>query len=341
MSPTFVGVAIGGTKCSVSLARYQEDPPEWIGREEIQTKGGPDDVLKALIDITERLVADAGCSAPARIGIVCGGPLDEELGLVLSPPNLPGWDRYDVVSPFAKRFSTSARLMNDANAGALAEWAWGATRGTRNCVFLTMGTGMGAGLILNARVHVGVKGLAGEVGHWRLAPDGPLGYDKHGSFEGFCSGGGIALWAIERARVALASGRPTLLAGDEGKLANISARSAAEAALAGDRLAQELWSDVGDRLGAGLALIIDILNPEIIAIGGIFPRQRALLTASMQRVLRREALDASLTDCAVVAAQLGESISDYSALAVALIGETFNATSRRLTAATWDEGTIE
>lgn len=336
MSPTFAGVAIGGTKCSVSLARYQEDPPEWIAREQIPTKGAPEDVVKTLIDVIERLVADAGCSAPTRIGIVCGGPLDEPRGLVLSPPNLPDWDRYDVVSPFARHFSTSTRLMNDASAGALAEWAWGATRGTRNSVFLTMGTGMGAGLILNARLHVGVNGLAGEVGHWRLAPDGPLGYGKNGSFEGFCSGGGIALWAIERAREALASSRPTLLAGEVGDLASITAHSAAEAARAGDQVAQELWSDVGDKLGAGLALIIDILNPQVIAIGGIFARQSTLLTPSMQRALRHEALDPSLADCAIVAAQLGEFISDYSALAIALIGETFNPTTRSLTTATSD-----
>ncbi len=330
---TYAGVAIGGTKCSVALARYVDDTLDWIAREEVPTGNGPDEIVSALIGIIERLVANTDCSSPSRIGIVCGGPLDESLGLVLSPPNLPGWDSFDVVSPFARHFSVSARLMNDANAGALAEWSWGASRGTRNSVFLTMGTGMGAGLILNSRLHVGMNSLAGEVGHWRLAPSGPPGFGKHGSFEGFCSGGGIALWAMDRAREAIAIRRPTLLALNEHEVTQITARSTAEAALAGDQLALDLWSDVGDRLGEGLALIIDILNPQVIAVGGIYPRQQTLLAPSMQRALRREALASSLANCNVVAAELGEVISDYSALAVALIGETFNDVSRRLTGA--------
>src|SRR5690606_15592063 len=139
----------------------------------------------------------------AAIGISCGGPLDSRRGVILSPPNLPGWDRIPVVEVFQQAFKVPVALQNDANAGALAEWLWGAGRGSHNMIFLTFGTGMGAGLILNGQLYSGTNDLAGEVGHIRLAPDGPVGYGKAGSFEGFCSGGGIKQLATDRAKMAL------------------------------------------------------------------------------------------------------------------------------------------
>ena len=110
----------------------------------------------------------------------------------MCPPNLPDWDNVPLVEMTEKRLGIKTILQNDANACAVAEWKFGAGRGTRNMVFLTFGTGMGAGLILDGRLYSGTNDMAGEVGHIRLAPKGPLGYGKKGSFEGFCSGGGIA-----------------------------------------------------------------------------------------------------------------------------------------------------
>ena len=337
MTRAFACVAIGGTKCTVAVAICEKESVRWHGRGEVPTRGSAEMMVKDLSAILANLLLDLPYATLTRIGIVCGGPLDEGRGLVLSPPNLPGWDEVDVVTPFATRWGVPARLMNDASAGALAEWSWGAARGSRTSVFLTMGTGMGAGLILGGRLHGGALGLAGEVGHWRLADEGPWGYGKYGSFEGFCSGGGIAWWAAQRARDAWAAGRDTLLARNEEDIATLTARDAADDARAGDPIALKLWSDVGERLGSTLAQLVDLLNPEVIVIGGIFTRQEALLRPPMEAALTREALRAAAASCRVVAAQLSELISDYSALAVALIGESFATTPRRLSQAVLDE----
>ena len=125
-------------------------------------------------------------------GISCGSPMDSKKGLILSPPNLPGWDEIQIVKIIETRFGIKTKLQNDANACAIAEWRFGAAKGYENAVFLTFGTGMGAGMILNGRIYEGTNGMAGEVGHTRLSGFGPVGYGKSGSFEGFCSGGGIA-----------------------------------------------------------------------------------------------------------------------------------------------------
>ena len=126
------------------------------------------------------------------IGVSCGGPLNSRTGVVQSPPNLPGWDDVPIVKILEDAFGIPAFLQNDANACALVEWKYGAGRGCENMVFLTMGTGMGAGVIADGRLLRGARDMAGEVGHLRLEKDGPVGYGKAGSFEGFTSGGGIA-----------------------------------------------------------------------------------------------------------------------------------------------------
>jgi glucokinase len=251
---------------------------------------------------------------------VCGGPLDESAGLVLSPPNLSAWDRVDVVTPFTDRFSVPVRLMNDANAGALAEWAWGNAKGASSAIFVTMGTGFGAGLILNGRLHEGASGLAGEIGHWRLADHGPEGYGKEGSFEGFCSGAGIAKWTQETAREQL-SLEPSDADAAWRELEHVTAQQLGALADAGNPRALEMWSAVGERLGAGLSLLIDLLSPDVIVIGGIFVRQHHRLEQSMNDKLQREALPLSLADCSIRPSDLGEEISEYSAMAVAMIGD--------------------
>jgi glucokinase len=207
--------------------------------------------------------------------------------------------------------------MNDANACALAEWHFGAGRGCRNMVFLTSGTGMGAGLILDSRLYEGTTGDAGEVGHIRLAPDGPIGFGKAGSFEGFCSGGGIARLAVAAAR--RHGSQPSWLEADGGT----TTRLVAEAARAGDEVAAEVMHEAGKRLGQALAILIDVLNPERIVVGGHFPKTRDLLEPAMRESLAKEALPHSLKACAIVPAELGDTIGSHGAIAIAL--NTFGA----------------
>jgi glucokinase len=254
---------------------------------------------------------------PAACGVSCGGPLDSRRGLILSPPNLPGWDGVDVLTPLRAAFGAPAARQNDANACALAEWRWGAGQGCSSMIFLTFGTGMGAGLILDGRLYAGASDMAGEVGHVRLAEWGPAGYGKLGSFEGFCSGGGIAQLGRQAAEAALQQGRPPAWCPRREAMAGVSAELLAEAANGGEPLALQLLELVGRRLGQGLALLIDILNPELLVIGSIFARQRALIEPPMLAVLRAECLPHALGACRVAPAGLGEQVGDLAALAVA------------------------
>ena len=154
-----------------------------------------EEVLNRIISCVKELLNENGSCRLSAAGISCGGPLDIEKGLILSPPNLPGWDKVPIVKYFQNRLGVKTSLLNDANACALAEWRYGAGKGCRNMIFLTFGTGIGAGLILNGRLYSGASGMAGEIGHIRMEKTGPLGYGKKGSLEGFCSGGGIAMLA--------------------------------------------------------------------------------------------------------------------------------------------------
>jgi glucokinase len=330
------GIDIGGTKCAVCLGAVDEadeDRVRVLGKRRFPTPPTPSEALArfeqelaGLLD--EHGIAVGEAPAPAQgarlgtalawIGISCGSPLDSQAGLILSPANLPGWDRIDVVTPLAARFGVPVALQNDANACALAEWQWGAGRGCRNMIFLTFGTGMGAGLILDGRLYSGTNELAGEVGHLRLAPDGPLGYGKAGSFEGFCSGSGIANLARSRAEESLRRHEIPLYCPTLADLPSVTAEKVGLAAQAGDPVALDVFDVVARRLGQGLALLVDILNPQRIVIGSIWGRQRALLEPVTLRVLQEEALPLALSVCQVVPAGLGESVGDLASLSVAL-----------------------
>jgi len=206
--------------------------------------------------------------------------------------------------------------MNDANACALAEWQFGAGRGSQHMVFLTSGTGMGAGIIVNGRLYEGASGDAGEVGHLRLAPEGPVGFGKAGSFEGFCSGGGIA--RLAESFVQIRGGAAPAWYASDGKT---TTKDVANAAKAGDSLALEIMRTSGEKLGEALALIIDILNPERIVLGGFYPHCRDLLEPSLRKTLDREALPHSIAACQILPAELGQTIGSHGAIAIALLAQ--------------------
>ena len=186
-------------------------------------------------------------------------------------------------------------------------------------MFLTFGTGMGAGLILGGRLYDGTNGNAGEVGHIRLKESGPVGYGKSGSFEGFCSGGGIAGLGYTLALEAQEKGITPLYCKNGINKENITAKSIAEAANMGDETALKVYRICAENLGAGLSILIDILNPQRIIIGSIFARAKNLLWENASEVIKREALLSSAGCCEVVAAELGEHIGDYAAVATALL----------------------
>lgn len=317
MRKNLIGIDIGGTKCAVIYGISSDEGIEIVDKTKFPTTQ-VQSTLEQILAEAEKLMHrhNLSPSNTVGVGIACGGPLDARTGTVLSPPNLPGWNNIPIVQLVEQRLGVTARLQNDANACALAEWKYGAGKGSQNMVFMTFGTGLGAGIIANGRLYSGANDNAGELGHIRLSAFGPVGYGKMGSFEGFVSGSGIA----QLARAAVMEKRQ---AGQEvawcpaGKEAELTAKTVAEAARQGDELALHIYNISSHYLGRGLALVVDILNPEVIVIGGIFTRNRDLMMPETLRVLRSEALPGALAACRIESAALGEQIGDYSALSIA------------------------
>lgn len=324
-----IGVDIGGTKCAIVLGGHKSEM-DCRCSEEInildrfsfptETRMGVQYTLNRIME-NVRGILDANCidtEDVKGIGISCGGPLDSKNGIIMSPPNLIGWDNIQIVKLFEQNFGIKTRLQNDANACVLAEWNFGAAKGCSNVIFLTFGTGMGAGFILNGRLYSGTTDMAGEVGHIRLNDIGPVGYGKMGSFEGFCSGGGIAQLARVKVLEKLQSGERVSFCKGVEELDMLNAKVVGDAAEAGDELAKEIYGISGNYLGKGLSILIDILNPEVIVIGSIFARSTKLLWDSAMEIVKRETLGYSLNACRIVPSGLGEKIGDYASLAVAL-----------------------
>ncbi|HEY4543952.1 MAG TPA: ROK family protein [Tissierellaceae bacterium] len=313
-----LGLDIGGTKCAVLLAKEENEDITFLDRYEIKTEGPWEYVIDKLLDKGMVMVDNNNIKKEDLvIGISCGGPLDSKRGVIMSPPNLPGWDDVYIVDYIYRKTNIKAKLKNDADACALAEWKYGAGKGYENLVFLTFGTGLGAGLILNNALYTGANNMAGEVGHIRLEDDGPVGYGKRGSFEGFCSGGGIAQLAKEKARELKEQGKNASFVKDN--IDDITTKDVALAAKSGYTDAIEVFELSGKYFGRGLSIIIDILNPEIIIAGSIFKRSGKFLEKTMYEEIEKEALIHSRKNVKIVPAKLGEEIGDYGAVVAALV----------------------
>ena len=316
MNHYYLGIDIGGTKSAVIAGT---DDMKILRKEGFatETHKGPGHTIGLLLNTASEIAVSLGIDRLKAIGISCGGPLDSRKGIVQSPPNLPGWDDIPIVDLFRDKFRVPVYLQNDANACALAEWKFGAGRGTQNMVFLTFGTGMGAGLFIDGRLYSGTNDNAGEVGHIRLNDIGRVGYGKAGSFEGFCSGGGIAQLARIKTMEKLQMGEKVSFCNSINELQEITALKVAEAANKGDSLAIEIYELCGTYLGEGLSVIIDILNPECIVIGSIFVRSGNLLIRSMEKAIEKESLSHARKVCRIVPAELEETIGDIASLSVA------------------------
>lgn len=311
-----LGIDIGGTKCAAVLG--QADGTIRARRAmPTEAEAGPDVVLARLIDLARELMQAEGVAAEnlVGIGISCGGPLDTKTGLVYSPPNLPGWEAIPVRRLFEKAFpGVRVVLENDANATALAEWRFGAGRGTQNMVFLTMGTGIGGGLILEGRLYRGTNDLAGEVGHQTILINGPVcGCGKRGCLEALASGPAVARLAREslhygrgKRLVEVAGGRP----------ADITAQHVIEAAREGDAFSRRILEEVGTYMGIGLANLIQILNPERIVLGTLAVHAGDLLLEPIRAAVTEYAWERARAVCEIVPAALGDRAQDLAALSL-------------------------
>lgn len=305
-SPAYLGIDIGGTKTAVTLLREGEGV---LAKERFATRAeeGPERGLGRILEAAGK-VAPPGSSLQG-VGISVGAMFDPVTGCFGVAPHMPAWEGFPIVPAVAQALSLPVAADNDANACALAEWRYGAGKGTRHLAFLTFGTGLGAGLILDGRLYRGKSALAGEIGATRVADDGPPVRGKPGCLEGYASGAGIA--GLVEWRLAGYQGVTCLKPG-------APAQAVAEGARAGDPLCLSILRESGDYLGRGLAILMDLLNLEIIVIGSIFVRCEDLLRPAMEAAIRRDAMTATRADCRVVPAQLGEQIGDYAALALAV-----------------------
>ena len=311
-----LGFDIGGTKCAVITARWDGANITILKKEKCSTdfSVSPKEMIQKLIAMADSILE----KKPDAIGISCGGPLDSKRGIIMSPPNLPGWDHVTIVEQVEQHYSVPVKLQNDANACAVAEWKFGIGKGCRNMVFMTFGTGLGAGLILNGALYSGTNDNAGELGHIRLSDLGPVGFGKSGSFEGFCSGNGIAQLGYIKALEKVQQGEYPMYYEKGYTFSDVTAKTVADAALAGDATALDVYRTCGAYLGKGLSIVIDLLNPELIVIGSVFARSKDLLWDAAKKEIEKETLQLSASCCKVVPTALGEQIGDYAAVAVAL-----------------------
>lgn len=322
LSEYYLGIDIGGTKCAVVLGDADFNIYRKI-QFDTKTERGYVEILNEFHKKIEEIFVEFPKENLKSIGISCGGPLDSKMGMIYSPPNLPGWDNVPIVMIFGEKYGVPVAIQNDANACALAEWLMGAGKGTQNMIFLTFGTGMGSGLILNGKLYSGTNDLGGEVGHIRLAENGPVGFGKAGSFEGFCSGGGIAQLAEAIVSEKLSRGEKVAFCPNQEKARQITAKMVAEAANEGDKIANEIIQISAEYLGRGLSVLIDILNPECVVIGSIYSRNENLFKPHVDRMLEKEAIPSAVKVCRIKSAVLGDSIGDYAALCVALYENQF------------------
>ena len=301
-APSILGFDVGGTKIGVVIGTTRG---EIYARKTFptHTERGFQPVFDEMVDTAEEVLHQAR-SAVVAVSVSVGGPLDVLGGIIKSPPNLPGWVDIPLKQLLARRFRLPVYVEHDGNAGALAEFYFGAGRGFRNVIFITMGTGFGAGLILDGRLYRGTSDVAGEAGHIRVAEDGPLCYGKAGSLEGFGSGTGIARLA-------------QLMYPDRWG-PEATAVEVHDAWRNGSPEARAVFERASLYLGRGLAILADLLNPQRIILGGLGVRAQEALIEPAKRVFADEALAEAKRVCEIVPAQIGESIGDIAALCAAL-----------------------
>ncbi len=308
-----LGIDIGGTKMAVGVATPEG---KLLASDRILTTvgEGPGAALGRLIDLCRRVIARSG-EPVAVAGVGCVGPLDQKGGLVLSPVNLPGWDRVPLVQTIREALNAPVFLDNDANAAAMGEHRFGAGRGVANMIYLTISTGVGGGIIIDNHLYQGESGNAGEVGHMSVDFNGrPCGCGNIGCIEQYASGTAI----VKRMREALEApgGNKSVLrdlAADE-----ITTKAVIDAAEAGDMTAKRVWDETILALGTALASFIHIFNPRRIVLGGGVTNAGEHLLGPLREATRKRTVRPMMDIVDIVQAELGHDVGIFGAIAVGL-----------------------
>jgi glucokinase len=306
-----VAVDVGGTQLRVAV--YGPGSLTPIHQKRILTRSTQNTAIERLIDLIASVWP--GQELVSSIGIAVPGPTDPNLGIIYAAPNIPGWKNIPLRQILEDRFGVPVYLGNDANLAALGEWRYGAGQGHHNLVYLTISTGIGGGVIADGRLLLGDSGLASELGHITLIPDGPLcGCGLPGHLEAYASGTAIARYVREE----LAKGRASML--------NLqpppNAKEIDDAAKLGDPLAVEAISQAGRFMGYGIANFLQIFNPSIIILGGGVSRSGSYWWDAVQQSLRRSVIsDAYFQSLVLTPAALGDDAGLLGALALARDGQ--------------------
>jgi glucokinase len=301
-SHTLLGLDIGGSKVALLVGSTSG---EVLLRVEIPSPSAEpfSQALEIITNTAGGLLEQArvkGVAAPTAVSVSVGGPLDIARGVLFAPPHLAAWGEAPLKEQLELALGLPVYVEHDGNAGALAEFTFGAGRGARNMIFLTMGTGLGAGLILNGQIYHGASDMAGEVGHVRMAEDGPVQYGKAGSWEAFSSGAGL----VSLARWMDPSRWPP----------ELTPREVIRAALDSEPAALEVVAEAGRWFGRGLAMLVDVLNPDVIVVGTLGVVLGDILLEPARAVVRAEALPRAAAACRIVPAELGSRLGDVAAL---------------------------
>lgn len=311
---TVIGVDIGGTNLVVGAVSEDGAQLRSLKQEPTHAERGADDVLERLIALVRAVIGEVEATHPgttiAGIGVGAPGPLDTRRGVVLLTPNL-GWTDMPLRDRLADGLGLPAALDNDANCAVLGEWWRGAARGARSVVGITIGTGIGGGLIVDGQLYHGASDCAGEIGHTTIETAGRrCACGNYGCLEAYASGPAIARRAVE----ALAAGAESLLPSfTGGDVQRITAQTVYSAAQAGDELALEVVADTAKYLGVGIANLINILNPEVVVVCGGVTLAGERLFAPLRREVARRAFKPAVARCRIVPGQLVGSAGVYGA----------------------------
>jgi glucokinase len=301
-----VGVDIGGTNLNVGVVPFDGGQPVAFRTEPTEAQRGAkfvvDRVVKMIKDAMGEVMEEYGCGREAFAGVGIGspGPLDRRTGTVISTPNL-GWRNFPLRDLIQNAVGLPATLDNDANAATYGEWWLGAGRQVKTLVGVTLGTGIGGGMVINGELYHGVADAAAEIGHMTIDSTGrKCKCGNYGCLEAYASGPAIAARAIE----GLESGAGSILPELAGDLQNITAETVFEAVVQGDPYAKEVMHDTARFLGVGLANVINILNPEVLVIAGGVTRAGDHLFEPLRAEIRRRAFRVAEQSCRIVPSEL-------------------------------------
>jgi len=248
------------------------------------------------------------------IGVDVPGPILAEEGTVIAPPIMPGWDGFPIRATLEKMWGCPVSLNNDAELGALGEWAYGAGRGERDMAYIKVGTGIGAGLLLEGQIYRGATGSAGEIGHLTVDENGPVcNCGNHGCLEALAGGQAIA----RQAREAVAKNQRTLLS-SMGNGNSLSAREVAAAARKGDLVSQRIVAQAGSHLGVAIAGLVNLFNPSLIVVGGGVAEIGDLFLQPVRDTVQRRSLPVAARNVKITTAVLGRRSSSLGAVVQAL-----------------------